>query len=105
MNIEKVEKLVPNLHDKEEYVINIGNLKQALNHRLVLKKVHRVIKFNQKSWAKPHIYMNTELRKKAENDFEKDFLKLMINAVFGKTNENDRKHTDIKLVTTEKRRN
>ena len=63
MKIEKVEKLVANLHDKTEYVIHIRNLKQALNHGLVLKKVHRVIKFNQNAWLKPYIDMNTDLRK------------------------------------------
>ena len=84
MKIEEVEKLANNLHDKTEYVIHIRNLKQALNHGLVLKKVHRVIKFNQKSWLKPCIDMNTKLRQKAKNNFEKDFSTLVINAVFGK---------------------
>ena len=74
MKIEKVEKLVANLHDKTEYVIHIRNLKQALNHGLVLKKVHRVIKFNQNAWLKPYIDMNTDLRKNTKNDFQKVFL-------------------------------
>ena len=74
MKIERVERLVANLHDKTEYIIHIRNLKQAINHGLVLKKVHNVIKFNQNAWLKPYTDMNTDLRKKAKNDFAKDFL-------------------------------
>ena len=86
--IDKCKKLVCNLFHKMKYVVHIKSLKQALNHRLKLKKVHRIIEFNKKAWLKPYIDMNTELRKVVGNDFEKDFYKLMNNAVFGKTMEN-----------------
>ena len=74
MKIGKIEKLVANLHDKEEYVRHTRNLRHALNHGLVLKKVHRVINFNQKSSLKLYIDMNTLLRRKGKNDFERFFL-------------------------------
>ena len=93
------------MHDKEEYVISIRNLKPALNHGLVLKQVYIVIKFNQKTWLKLYADMSTELRKNAKNDFEKDFFKLVNNAAFAKILENVTKHRDIKLVTTGARRN
>ena len=105
MKIEKVEKLVTNLHDKTEYDIRIRNSKQALNHGLILEKVHRVIRFNQKAWLKSYVDLNTKLRRKTNNNFEKDFFKLMNNAAFRKNVENVRKQRNITLVTTEKRRN
>ena len=104
MKIDKCNKLVCNLFDKKKYVTHINSLKQALNHGLKLKKIQRIIEFNQEAWLKPYIDMNTELRKAAKNDFEKDLFKLMNNSVFGKTMENIGKHRDIKLVTTDKKR-
>ena len=82
MKIKTVEKVVANSHDKTQYVIHKRKLKQALNHKLVLKKVHTVIKFNENTWLKPYINIDSDLRKKARNDFEKDFFKVMNNAVF-----------------------
>ena len=83
--------------------MHIKVLKQALNHGLISKDMHRVIQFNQKGWLKPCIDMNTKLRKQAKNDFEKKIFKLMNNSVFGKTMENMREHRDIKLVTTDEK--
>ena len=75
MKLENAAKLVANLLDKTEYVIHIRNLKQTLNHGLILK-FHRVIKFNQKAWLKPYIDINTKVRQKTKNNFEKDFFQV-----------------------------
>ena len=73
MKIENVKKLVANLHGKEQNVIHIRTLKRALSyHRLVLKKVNRVIKFNKKTWLKSFNDINNELRKKAKNNFKNE---------------------------------
>ena len=94
--IRKCNKLVCDFHYKKTYVVYITTLKQALNHGLILKKCTvYVIQFNKKAWIKPYIHMNTELRKKAKNDFEKNFFKAMNNSVFGKAMEHVRKHRDI----------
>ena len=91
------------MYDKNNYVVRIRSLKQALDHGLILKKVHRVIQFNQEPWLKEYTDMNTELKISLLS--EKNFFKLMNNSVFRKTMENVRKHRDIELVTTDKGRN
>ena len=95
-----VEKLIPNLRDKTKYVIHYKALIQCLKLGMKLKKIHRGIKFVESEWMKPYIDMNTELRAKAKNNFEKDFYKLMKNAVFGKTMENIRNRKVVKLVNS-----
>ena len=94
---------VCNQYDKSNYVVHIRSLKQALDHGIILKKVHKVLQFNQEAWLKEYVDMNIELRKQGKN-FGKDFFKLINNSVSGKTMENVRKHRDIKLLTTDKKR-
>ena len=103
MGINGVEKLVPNLRDKTNYVIHIQALNQVLQHGLRLDGIHRAIEFDQSAWLKTYIDFNTQLRTAATNDFEKDFFKLMNYSIFGKTIENIRKHRNIGLVTTEEK--
>ena len=103
MEINGIEKLVPNLRDKKNYVVHIQGLNQALQHGLRLNRIHRAIEFNQSPWLKTYIDFNTQLRTTATNDFEKDSFKLMNNSVFGKRMENIRKHRNIKLVMTEEK--
>ena len=103
MEINGVEKLVPNLRDKKNYVIHIQALNQVLQHGLKLDRIHQVIEFDQSPWLKTYIDFNTQLRIAATNNFEKDFFKLMNNSVFGKTMENIKKHRNIKLVMTEEK--
>ena len=94
-----VHKLIPTLRDKKNYVLHEENLKLYLSLGLKLKKVHRVLEFDEKPWLKEYIDFNTEKRKEAKNSFEKDFFKLMNNSVFGKTMENIRKRFNVYLET------
>ena len=98
IKINKVEKLIPTLGDKQKYVLHRENLKLYLSLGLKLKWIHRGIKFREKPWMKSYIELNTDLRTKGKNDFEKDFFKLMNNSVFGKTMENIRNRVDVRLV-------
>ena len=103
IKINKVDKLVSTFLPKTNYVLHHKNLKQYLEEGMILKKVHRGIKFYQSPWIEPYIRKNTELRKEAKNAFEKDFFKLMNNSVFGKTIENIRKRQNVKLIDNRKK--
>ena len=94
----EVEKLVPNVHNKERYVLHYRNLQLYVSLGMRLKKIHRAICFKQSPWMELYIRMNTEFRKQASSDFEKDLYTLMNNSVFGNTMENLRKRVDVKLV-------
>ena len=93
-------KLRTTLFEKEKYVLHQRNLKQFIEAGLQVKKVHRALKFSQSHWLGQYIDYNMRMRTKANNDFEKDFYKLMNNSVFGKTMENIRKRQNVRLATT-----
>lgn len=94
----KQTKLVCSLHNKLRYVIHIKNLIHCLEHGLKLTKIHRILEFTESPWLKPYIELNTKFRTASRNEFEKTFFKLMVNAIFGKTLENERNKREIKLV-------
>jgi hypothetical protein len=105
ITVNRTEKLIPNLNNKEKYVLHHTNLKQYLSLGLELTKIHRGVKFTESDWMKKYIQLNTDIRTKGTTDFEKDFFKLMNNSVFGKTMENVRNRVDIRIVNDEKKWN
>ena len=102
IKVGDVKQLIPNLGNKTNYVLYYKNLQLYLFLGIKLRKIHRVLKFEQSDWMKKYIDFNTEKRTNAANSFEKDFFKLIINSVYGKTLENLQKRISVRLVNTEK---
>ncbi|XP_022777982.1 uncharacterized protein LOC111319486 [Stylophora pistillata] len=100
--VGNVHKLVCTLNGKKKYIVHHEALKLYMSLGIEIGKIHRIIRFEESPWMKKYIDLNTELRAKADNDFEKDFFKLMNNSVYGKTMENIRKRVDIRLANSEK---
>lgn len=95
----KFPKLLCTLEDKKDYVIHYKVLEECIKQGLILKKIHKVIQYDEKDFLKMYIDLNTELRSKAVSEFEKDFFKLMNNSIFGKTMEDIDKRRDVRLLT------
>ena len=102
IKVDDVQKLIPNLDSKTNYVLHYRNLQLCLSLGMKLIIIHRVLKFKQFDWLTKNIVCNTEKRSNAVNSFEKDFLKLRINSVYGKTMENLQKRINVRLVNNEK---
>ena len=102
IKVGDIKKLIPNLGNKNKYVLHYRNLQLYLSLRMKLTKIHRVLKFKQSDWMKKYIDFNTKKRMCATNDFEKYFFKLMINSVYGKTMENLRKRINVRFVSNKK---
>ena len=101
IKIGGVNRLVPNLRNKKKYVVHYKNRQLYLSLGMKLSKVHKILKFKQSDWLKKFIDFNTNKRKNASNNFEKDFFKL-INSVFGKRMENLRKRICVELINNAK---
>lgn len=97
--ITKDDELLLTFYDIKKYIVHYLMLKLALEHDLILKKIHRVLQFKQSDWLKPYIVLNTKLCAQAKNEFEEDFYKLLNNSIYGKTCENKRLRSDIRLIT------
>ena len=95
-------KLIPNLYPKNNYVVHYRSLQYYLSQGAKLITVHKILEFKQSAWMKPYIEFNTERRKEATNEADKNLFKLLNNAAYGKTMENMRKRMKVRVTTTEK---
>ena len=102
IKVSDIKKLIPNLGNKNKYVVHYRNLQLYLSLGIKLTKIYRVLQFKQSDWMKKYIDFNTKKRMSASNDFEKDFFKLMVNSVYGKTMENLRKRANVRFVNNKK---
>ena len=102
IKVGDVKKLIPKLSDKTNYVVHYINLQLYLSLGIKLTKIHKVLKFKQSDWMKIYIDFNIEKRKNTANSFEKNFFKLMINSVYGKTMQILCKRINVRIVNNEK---
>ena len=102
IKVGDVKKLIPNLGNKTNYVLHYKNFQLYLSLGMKLTKIHRVLKFKQSDWMKRNLILTLKKKTDAANNFEKDFFKLMIISVYGKTMENLRKRINVRLVNNEK---
>ena len=102
IKIGDIKKLTPNLYSKKSYVVHYRNSKYYLSQGLILKKVHKLLEFTQSPWMKPYIDFNTQKRMEATNEADKNLIKLLNNAVYGKTMENMKKRMKIRIIKTPK---
>ena len=102
IKIGSIKKLIPNVMNKNNYVIHYRNLQQCLQLGMKFKKVQKILKFKQKDRIKPYIHFNTQKRKEKTNDADKSLFNLLNNAVYGKTMKNMGKRIEIRIVKNEK---
>ena len=97
-NYTKSKKLLCDWTDKKKYQIHYRMLKFYVRHGMIVEKIHEIISFKQSRWLEKYISFNTQRRRKAENDFEKEFYKLLVNAASREFLENDRNRLEIELI-------